>query len=789
MSSAHVDLPRRPAVPVMLYALIAIVICMRAVLGEAKGMAELPAYLSLFCAVMLPITFLGVFLVTGNGIAGLLTVVTMAGVAGVVVASFALQNGEAFTCKMQTTPVSNCSFRILSDPSSQGEAYRYRAEASCGGTPRADVWLTLPDLVEVGSVVRCVGRFERNDESEWGRTSREQGVWGSIKAVRMLDLKKPEGVTGTLGRLRAKVLATIKPNVSPERALLAGCVCGWRLDLRQFGLDETFSSCGVAHMISVSGSHLAVVGMLVSVVLAGMRMRPAARVAVTVALCGAFVLMCGAPVSAVRSMVMTCSTQVAGLVGRRSHALSGLSVAGVCMALLDPGATGQAGFLLSLASVAGLCIYSPYVRYVIDVLFQTSKPHRFRFVALFRWRMRVWSYVCNAASATVVAELATLPLVAQVFGKMSLVGLVVNLLVSPAFVMLMAMGLCVSLFIFVPALSDVLLACCDLVARYILIVCTSCSRIEFATVTIDASSPLPYVAWALLVLVLVAWPRVERRLMVWVLAFLVGAWAFNTVSWRLFAPARICVLDVGQGDAILIQEGASTILVDAGPGDAVVDALRRNNVSHIDALVITHLHEDHYSGIEAMKNSILCDRVFVARGAKAHIPTDLKEGCLSLTNRGVEELSYGDELHAGTFTLRVVWPQVEVEGDQNSESIMLLASYSEGERTLEALLTGDAEAEQLEMAIRQGDLGDIDFLKAGHHGSQVSITSSQAKLLDPEVSVASAGEGNAYGHPTEECIDVLEGAGSLFLCTKDVGDVEVMPDAAGPTVRYRRDAT
>lgn len=99
-----------------------------------------------------------------------------------------------------------------------------------------------------------------------------------------------------------------------------------------------------------------------------------------------------------------------------------------------------------------------------------------------------------------------------------------------------------------------------------------------------------------------------------------------------------------------------------------------------------------------------------------------------------------------------------------------------------ALLTGDAEKDETAQVIAAGDAGDIDLLKVGHHGSAVSITAEEAALLRPEVSVASAGENNRYGHPRRECVVALESAGSLFLCTKDAGDVTVEPGEKGPAV-------
>ena len=137
--------------------------------------------------------------------------------------------------------------------------------------------------------------------------------------------------------------------------------------------------------------------------------------------------------------------------------------------------------------------------------------------------------------------------------------------------------------------------------------------------------------------------------------------------------------------------------------------------------------------------------------------------------------------------MRAVSPVEPAAGEGNEGSLELLVSYAEDGRSLTALLAADAEREETGAAVERGDVGDVDLLKVGHHGSEASLTPEIAAALSPEVSVASAGEGNGYGHPDPACVDILEEAGSVFLCTMDVGDVCVEPGAEGPVVSCQRD--
>ena len=150
----------------------------------------------------------------------------------------------------------------------------------------------------------------------------------------------------------------------------------------------------------------------------------------------------------------------------------------------------------------------------------------------------------------------------------------------------------------------------------------------------------------------------------------------------------------------------------------------------------------------------------------------------------VVELSEGDELSVGGFACTMVWPEGPVEGTENEDSVALAVSYDSGGCALDMLLAGDTEIAQEERYA--GRVGDIDVLKLGHHGSAASIDAALMAQMRPELAIASAGEGNSYGHPTKECIDTVEASGARFLCTIDVGDVTVRPARGGFSVSTER---
>lgn len=775
--------PQRPTIPPALLALVCAIVMMRSVLAAGTVLAGHVAV-----CVALAVAWAACLIVARMRSCEVPWAGTLAGCAAacalsVVVAWSAVRAGESFAAAMERTSISLWTFEVASDASEATSGWRCQARATRDGSPVGDVWLTVDDRPIRGDIVRGVGRFRRSGDDEWGRASRMRGIWGSVRMVRVTSRGHVGGARGVLMGLRERSLTFLRAAESDERAVLAGCVLGYRGAMDERGLDRLFSTCGVAHLVAVSGSHIAVVGSIASVVLERLRMRPALRLCLILAGTGLFVAICGAPPSACRAWLMTCMRSLSVVARRRSDGLSAVSLVALAMALVEPSVVGQLGYLLSVTCVVGLTLFSPYVTYVLDTLVPavwlprgTSAELRIRLGGMRRGGLAT-------LVATLVAQMVTLPLVCPLFSQVSLVAPCAMLLVSAPLSCAMGLGVLCLCLQSLPAIGVALLSACDQVTGAALLMLRGLARIPCASVPVSADSAVLVVVVAAVGLaLLIWWPRPRREWMVCGSFAVVLLATCVLARWRLFAPARICVLDVGQGDAILVQDGPTAILVDTGPDASLVDALARNHVLHLDAIVITHLHDDHYGGLEELVGVKACDEVVWAQGVTPHLPDDLREAVQSLTGGVSLEVAYGDVLKVGSFSLRVVWPHCPVSGTTNPDSLELLVTYARGGRSLTALLTGDAEQDEMAALLASGDVGDIDFLKVGHHGSAVSLTPEQARLLGPEVAVASAGQNNEYGHPCQECVEALTSAGALFLCTKDVGDVEVRPGITGPIV-------
>lgn len=765
--------PERPLLPPSLWALVAAIALSRAVL--AQDVAPRALVVAAGTVVALTVLLAGMMRRTpARHAASTVCVVGVALSCAALACAGELSRQAALREALAGAPVSSFELVVEGDMRAGASGWRGRARVEPG---LGSVWLLADEPLDAGDALVCVGRFSPNERDEWGASSRAQGLAGTVRCVRVLSCEPAQGVRGVVLALREAVLGSLDAGSSDARALVAGTVCGHTGAMSERGLDELFARCGVSHLVAVSGGHLVLVTALVGVALGRLPLGTVARALMLLLVTGLFVAFCGAPVSAVRSWAMSLVAELSRLAGRRAHPLSSACVVALVMALADPGVTGQLGYLLSVMCVCGICVLGSYASYLLLVLApqRGSLPGPPRARGLAR---RLASDAREALSLTVVSQLVTAPLTCAAFGTLSLVAPLANVLLGPLFSALLTLGLLVALLVWAPPVQGLLLMACEAAGGALMALLRLLAAVPGACVAVDVDEGGALLALAVALAALLAfWPRVRRRALVAMLCVVLLAAGSWHVRWRWFAPACVRVLDVGQGDAILVTDGAVSLLVDTGPGDAVVGALARSNVTHLDAVVLTHLHADHAGGLEDLLAVVdVAELMVPAETDVSGLPGDLP----------VRELGYGDVLRAGGFSMRVVSPVEPAGGEGNEGSLEILLSYDDGTRELTALLAADAEREETGAAVERGDVGDVDLLKVGHHGSEASLTPEIARALAPEVSVASAGEGNGYGHPDPVCVGILEDAGSLFLCTMDVGDVCVEPGADGPVVSCQR---
>lgn len=680
-------------------------------------------------------------------------------VAGAVVSAWWAVGALSASKALDGRAASGLEFIVQGDPSINDDVYSYTCEARADGKNLATVRLSCDRELKVGAHVRVIGRVSRFENDAYGRSRVLRGEVRKVKAVRIVSAD--EGSPGPLLRLRNGLLAFIAPATDPARALIAGVVCGRSSELRAQPAGDWFSVTGTAHLIAVSGSHLAIVGFVIESALQKTRLSRGLQRGLLMLALIAYAVFTGASPSAVRACCMVAATLVANGAGRRRHGLSELFLTMAIFVLLRPTVLFEMGFELSCASVFAILCFCPYATYALGELGMPSG-------------------VASVLSVTLCSQLATLPVTIPAFGTFSLIAPLANAVIGPVISVLLASSVVLAPCSLVPLLSHGTIVVPMIVARCALFFEQLFAAVPGASVSVPPDTPLVYVVPFALAVLLVWWPRPRARSMAAGLVCLMLAAGVPYIYWDRCAPPSVTVLDVGQADAILVRQGGTVALVDCGLDERVVSALVRNNVHHIDAVFVTHWDEDHWGGLPDVLDRFSVGTIAVAADALDGAPAEV------LNRPGVtyRQVARGDTVDIGAFRARVMWPFDTVDGEGNEDSLVLLLSYAQEGKSLRVLLTGDAELDQEREFVQE--VGDIDVLKLGHHGSKVSVDTDLLETLKPELSIASAGEGNRYGHPTDACIDAVRDAGGAFACTIEQGDITVSPTVTGFAMRCQR---
>ncbi|MCJ7510987.1 MAG: MBL fold metallo-hydrolase [Dehalococcoidia bacterium] len=231
-------------------------------------------------------------------------------------------------------------------------------------------------------------------------------------------------------------------------------------------------------------------------------------------------------------------------------------------------------------------------------------------------------------------------------------------------------------------------------------------------------------------------------------------------------------IDVGQGDAILIDKGDTDILVDGGPTSADVLAyLQGQGIADIDFLVATHPHADHIGGLADVLAQYQVSEIWV-NGDTATSQT-YQNFAAAVTAEGatVREVTRGYSTQIDGLDIAVLNP-FQLTGDPNEDSVVFRLTCGK----VSVLLTGDATSDSEASMLAAGLALDSDVLKVGHHGSSTSTSTAFLAAVTPEDAVISVGAGNTYGHPAQDTLDRLAAVGATVYRTDQNGTVVLTSD-------------
>jgi competence protein ComEC len=561
------------------------------------------------------------------------------------------------------------------------------------------------------------------------------------------------------GALRDRIAERSRHLFGARAPLVDALIIARRAEL-DADLRERYTRSGLAHLLSISGLHVAFFAAWLGVLLKRLRLGPRLRFVASTVVMLAYVWLLGFPAPATRSAAMLALLDIAKLRQRVVAPRGVVALAALLVMLADPWALQSIGAWLSVAAV-GAVIWAGRAT--------ERSPRAVRLLA-------------PAAAAT----LLTAPITAFAFGTVAPIGVIANLVAIPL-AGLAVPGLMVALLVsssLLAAGAGLCLALLDMVAR-------AAAALPGGHFIMIAGWPAAATWIGVLAIAWWLWNTPRRRWLIAARVAFIGALLSWTTLFHAFTRLSDCrcltvhFLDVGQGDAVALRTPAGRwILVDGGPrgpqGDAgrrvVVPFLRSHGAAQLAAIVATHAHADHYGGLPAVLETF--DPAFVLEPGQP-VPDAGYLGFLgAVESDGAEwrPARRGDRIELDGVTVEVLSPDsawAAGQVDINEQSVVLLVTYG----ATRLLLTGDAGLPT--EAHLAGRVGRVTLLKVGHHGSRSATSDRWLDELRPEDAVISVGAKNRYGHPAPDVLERLRAHGITVFRTDQRGTITFTVSSQG----------
>ena len=551
-------------------------------------------------------------------------------------------------------------------------------------------------------------------------------------------------------------------------ALLGGLLLGEKTGLPPEA-SEAFRRAGVYHILAVSGFNVALLASSVFFVLSTLGVpRRVTAVVAGAALVG-FALVVGGQASVLRATVMGLLLLGALLLDRESQLMNALALAVLLLLAWRPGDLGEPGFQLSFAATAGIIhLAPPLTAWLIGK----------------RWP----GWLATPMAVSLGAQAAVTPVMLVHFNQLSLIGIVANLVVVPMAAVGTTLGMLALLTAAVSAwAADVLFQALWPLLLALRAAVWAAARVPGAMVHLPAPSWAAIAAWCVALALL---PYLGSRRWIRATVMVSLALVLGLSIWPWVAPdngrLRVTFLDVGQGDAILVElpEG-QRLLVDGGPGGnqrldvgerVLAPFLWNRPTQRLDVVALTHPDSDHSGGLRAVLTRFGV-REFWENGRWI---TGTEETLRAVERSGAcrRTLVAGQRLWLGSALLTVLNPDGSRPLDdpppegQNEESLVLRLDW----RGFSLLLTGDLGGPGEERLLADHAPVRALALKVGHHGSRYSSTGAFLDAVEPAVAIISVGARNSFGHPTPEVLGRLEAAGARIYRTDRDGAVILETD-------------
>lgn len=676
------------------------------------------------------------------------------------------------------------------------------------------------DLVSIGDSVKLLGQlkiFERA-RNEGGFDRRQfyyaQGIDFAVSLKKILAVNKGRyKVAEVLYRLRIKMVEIINLEISdPNSGILEAMLYGDKNELEE-EIKALYLAAGIAHVLSISGLHISIIGMGLYKLLRRLRIGFAGSSVIAIMFSVLYGIMTGMSIPTQRAIGMLIIALLAQVLGRTNDLLNTLGGIVTVLVAGNPFILDYSGIWFAVMAIVGICYVG---KRLSDILLSDKTLSNTQLTEKMDPRSRRYRCI-NSLLVSAGIQLSTLPVVAYFYYEISLYSLVINLIVLPMLSSVILLGLTGSLMgLFSLKAGSIVVYPAGVILDIYTRICQVVNRLPYSQMVVGKPSVEKIALYYFfLVSVLELFYRISCRwdsqksgkadttesgrevhnitwnkMRVAVLASLLLIIIYGISPQK--GPPEIDFIDVGQGDcSYFYTESGKSFMVDGGSASekelakyTLVPFLKSKGISRIHGWIISHGDKDHTSGIiDVMESGIRIDNLIMSKQTfedrnNSVIIQKAKE-------KGIKIMlaEAGKTISDSSFTISFLAPLSSEEEDIN-DSCLVFRLDNDGQSAMFAGDISDRIEKQLveKYGSAKGGMLDVDIYKVNHHGSNYSSCNKWLNALSADVAVISCGKNNQYGHPHARTLGRLEAAESTIYRTDELGEITIIISSSGETV-------
>ena len=636
---------------------------------------------------------------------------------------------------------------------------------------------------------------------------------------------RPYSIEGFLYGIKNRCTKIIDNSFDSESAGIVKAMLVADKSTLDKNIKKLYSENGIAHIMAISGVHVAIIGMTLYGFLRKLRIGRLISGTFSIAIIILYGIMTGMSSSTERAVIMLILSIAAEYFGRKTDAPTSMGFAMIIMVLGNPYVILDAGFQLSFAAITGVTVVAPQLRKLLRMFKRFIKEADEKKKQKHKKIMSLRKMIIKLIDALVVgiaSFITTTPVIIYYYYQFPPYSILINLIVIPLVSLIVGGSILVVLTgLFFTGAAVVMTYPVRLILFGYKYLCIFASGLPGASVLVGhISIGMVFVYYLSVVLIfailrMIRIGKTEREGPI--LYLMLATVLFLTVVYEVYSydkSLKIVYMDVGQGDGVLLRtSGHGGILIDGGSSSnkrvgeyVMVPVLKYYGVSEVEYAFVSHGDVDHVSGLEYLLNEeqsgVHVVNLVLPEYGDHDALQELKSEATA-NNVNIIYMKPGDNItynhqHAENINIECLYPDEEAgQGvlDTNNLSMILkttitwdvreadienLNKSSDSDASLSLLFVGDAgiaaEKRLIEL-YEKNSLGEIsdsiacDILKVGHHGSRNSSGSDFLKRVSAMYGIISCGKDNRYGHPHAETLERLKMADTKYMTTREHGAI------------------